>query len=292
MLFSRGRSKSSLRAEAAEAELAMLREKIQAMKVASASATQSTESVDVSKSASSIRADAAEAELARLREQLGKRKFLKFSCKIGWCSHGGECRSAFGDNLELFKRRLATVEREVEKMEHFSVIRSEMERRIQKVGKEIQLKYAKASALELVIVMDCTGSMCPWIDEAKAAIISIIDNVKRDHPSANIRVGFVAYRDFCDGDKRLQVQTLTSNVAVARKFISSLGAFGGGDGPEDIPGGLEAALAMPFQAEARRIVLVGDSPCHGSRFNGGEDDRRYLFQIQQSPNERNGATWN
>ncbi|KAF4132311.1 Alpha-kinase family [Phytophthora infestans] len=255
------------------------------MKAAGASATETTESDDVhkTKSASSIRADAAEAELAKLREQMSKRKFFKFSCKIGWCSHGGDCRSGFEENVELLKRRLAAVEREIALIEHFSVIRFEMERRIQKVVKEIQLKYAKANALDLVIVMDCTGSMGPWIDEVKSAIVSIIDNVKKDHPSANVRVGFVAYRDFCDGVKRLQVYHLTSDVAAVRKFIFRLAAFGGGDGPEDIPGGLEAALAMPFNAQARRIVLVGDSPCHGSRFNDGEDDRRYLFQIQQSP---------
>ncbi|KAG7380695.1 hypothetical protein PHYPSEUDO_006924 [Phytophthora pseudosyringae] len=256
------------------------------MKGAGASATQLTEGTELlkpNKSASSIRADAAEAELARLQKQTSKRKFLKFTCKIGWCSHGGECHSALEDDLERLKRRLAAMERVLEVIEHFSVIRIEMERRIKKVAKEIQQKYAKASTLELVIVMDCTNSMSPWIEEAKTAILSIIENVKGDHPSANVRVGFVAYRDFCDGDKRLQTKTLTTNVANVRKFIASLAAFGGGDGPEDIPGGLAAALEMPFRAEARRIVLVCDAPCHGRRFNDGEDDMTYRVQIEQSP---------
>ncbi|ETN05959.1 hypothetical protein PPTG_13807 [Phytophthora nicotianae INRA-310] len=155
---------------------------------------------------------------------MGKRKLLKLSCRIGWCSHDGECHTVFEDNVELLKRRLAAVEREATQMEHFSVIRSEMESRIQKVAKEIQLSYATTSTLELVIVMDYTGSMGPWNAEAKTAIMSIIDNVKKDHP-------------------------------LSRNLISSLKAFGGGDGPEDMPGELEAALAMPFEAEARRIVL-------------------------------------
>jgi hypothetical protein len=83
MVFSRRRSKSSLRAEAAEAELATLREKLQAMRVTGAPATQLTDSVAF-KSASFIRADAAEAELAKLQAK-PKGKFLKVSCKIGWC---------------------------------------------------------------------------------------------------------------------------------------------------------------------------------------------------------------
>ncbi|ETK82789.1 hypothetical protein L915_11905 [Phytophthora nicotianae] len=178
---------------------------------------------------------------------MGKRKLLKLSCRIGWCRHDGECHTVFEDNVELLKRRLAAVEREATQMEHFSVIRSEMESRIQKVAKEIQLSYATTSTLELVIVMDYTGSMGPWNAEAKTAIMSIIDNVKKDHPCTNVR------------------------------------AFGGGDGPEDMPGELEAALAMPFEAEARRIVLVSDSLCHGRRFSDGAmtKDISFKFNVAQ-----------
>ncbi|KAE9183210.1 hypothetical protein PF004_g24015 [Phytophthora fragariae] len=255
MFFSRRRSKSSLRADAAEAELAMLREKLQAMQFTNASATQSTETTARPKSASSIRADAAEAELARLRTQMQarhKKKFLKFSCKIGWCTHEGACDSVDAD-LDHLKRRLTAMEHEMEQLQRFSEIRNEMERKIAKVEKEIRRKYGSLNALELVIVMDCTNSMSSWILLAKSAILSIINNVQLDHPRANIRIGFVAYRDFCDGAKRLQTQTLTSDAKVVQNFISSLTAFGGGDGPEDIPGGIAAALAMPFQAEAKRI---------------------------------------
>ncbi|OWZ01349.1 Alpha kinase, partial [Phytophthora megakarya] len=192
------------------------------------------------------------------------------------------------EELGRLKRRLAAKERELEEMKHFSQIRSEMECRVKRVAKDIQLKYAKANALELVIVMDCTGSMSPWIQQAKTAMIQIIKNVKSDHPGATVRVGFVAYRDFCDGDKRLEIKSLTTKVAGVQNFISKLTAFGGGDGPEDIPGGLEAALNMPFEAEARRIVLVGDAPCHGSRFHDQQaktmnDNGGYRTEIEQSP---------
>ncbi|KAE8983618.1 hypothetical protein PR003_g23964, partial [Phytophthora rubi] len=285
MFFSRRRSKSSLRADAAEAELAMLREKLQAMQFTNASATQSTETTARPKSASSIRADAAEAELARLRTQMQarhKKKFLKFSCKIGWCTHEGACDSVDAD-LDHLKRRLTAMEHEMEQLQRFSEIRNEMERKIAKVEKEIRRKYGSLNALELVIVMDCTNSMSSWILLAKSAILSIINNVQLDHPRANIRIGFVAYRDFCDGAKRLQTQTLTSDAKVVQNFISSLTAFGGGDGPEDIPGGIAAALAMPFQAEAKRIVLVADAPCHGSKFHDMNDDVHYRSEIRQSP---------
>ncbi|POM81593.1 LOW QUALITY PROTEIN: Alpha kinase, partial [Phytophthora palmivora] len=154
---------------------------------------------------------------------------------------------------------------------------------VKEVAKDIRLKYAKPNTLELVIVMYCIGSMSLWIQEAKTAKISRVNNINCRRPHATVRVGFVAYRDFCDSDKRLQIQTLTTNVAVVQTFISLLEAFGGGDGPEDIPGGLAAALEMSFQAEARRIVLVGDAPCHGTRFHDSNDDNAYRVQIEQSP---------
>ncbi|KAE8987201.1 hypothetical protein PR003_g20126 [Phytophthora rubi] len=285
MFSSWRRSKSSLRADAAEAERAMLREKLQAMQFTNASATQSTETTTRSKSASSIRADAAEAELAKLRSQMQakhKKKFLKFSCKIGWCTHEGTCDSVDAD-LELLKKRLTAMELEMEQLQRFSEIRNEMELNIAKVEKEIRSKYGILNALELVIVMDCTNSMSSWILLAKSAILSIINNVRLDHPRAKIRIGVVAYRDFCDGDKRLQTQTLTSDAKVVQNFISSLRAFGGGDDPEDIPGGLAAALAMPFQAEAKRIVLVTDAPCHGRKFHDTSDKEEYRSEIEQSP---------
>lgn len=108
--------------------------------------------------------------------------------------------------------------------------------------KQTKIKFARVSALDLVVLMDCTGSMKPWVSQAKDSIISIVQDVKKDHTNAHVRVGFVAYRDFYDGSNRLQVKDLTDDIEAVRKFIGSLKAFGGGDGPEDIPGALEAAL--------------------------------------------------
>ncbi|KAL3672959.1 hypothetical protein V7S43_002260 [Phytophthora oleae] len=144
-------------------------------------------------------------------------------------------------------------------MRRFSKLRSEMASNITKVKREMRRKYAMANTLELLIVIDCTASMNPWIEEAKSSIVSIIDGKKKDHP-------WVLW-----------------HVSTVRTFIASLRAFGGGDDPEDIPGGLAAALEMPFQAEAKRIVLVSDAPCHGSKFNDGGENMTYRVQIEQSP---------
>lgn len=171
-------------------------------------------------------------------------------------------------------------------MRDFSKIRSEMKTNILKVQCEMKVRYARANTLDLVVVMDCTGSMFQWIQTAKTSITTIIDNVKAEHANATVNVGFVAYRNFCDGDKRLEVQPLTTDFGKARDFIATLGAFGGGDGPEDIPGALEQVLKMNMQAEAKCVVLVADSPCHGSEFHAMSDDATYDAQIRASPSIR------
>jgi hypothetical protein len=161
-----------------------------------------------------------------------------------------------------------------------------MKANLLRVEAEIQRQYAEANTLDLVIVMDCTGSVDPWIEAAKTSLLSIIDNVKATHHRATVRVAFVAYRDFCDNHHRLEVHGLTEDVGSVRAFISGLTAFGGGDGPEDIPGGLDAALKMEFTAAAKRLILVADAPYHGGEFHDKWDDPDSLVEAAAGPDIR------
>ncbi|RLN73694.1 hypothetical protein BBJ28_00025247, partial [Nothophytophthora sp. Chile5] len=211
-----------------------------------------------------------EARLKAKTPARAKKGICSFYRGRGGCKNGDACDFVHQVDPALLRRELAANPHD-------------MEASIQKVEEEMKIKFAKAKTLDLVIMMDCTYSMDPWIEAAKTSIISIIQNVNVDHPNAKVRVGFVAYRDFCDGDKRLQVQPLTEEVDTVRDFISSLRAFGGGDGPEDIPGGLQKAIELDFQAEGKLIVLVADAPCHGSKFHNTRDNLVYKREILASP---------
>ena len=126
---------------------------------------------------------------------------------------------------------------------------------------------SQAKNLDLVIVMDCTHSMARWIQEAKDRIKEILNEVKINYRESKVRIGFVAYRDYCDGDLHCNFISLTEDVEVVENFIASQKAFGGGDDPEDISIGLQRALQMDWQAGARAIILVCDEPCHGSLYH-------------------------
>merc|ERR1712137_405427 len=49
------------------------------------------------------------------------------------------------------------------------------------------------------------------------------------------------------------------------------GADGGEDVPEDVAGGLAAALGLRWRSETRTVVLVTDAPCHGQKYHDTAD---------------------
>ena len=55
-------------------------------------------------------------------------------------------------------------------------------------------------SLDMMFIIDCTGSMGSWIETCKKEIKAIIDCVRNQHFNIKIRVSIVAYRDHCDGE--------------------------------------------------------------------------------------------
>jgi hypothetical protein len=54
-------------------------------------------------------------------------------------------------------------------------------------------------------------------------------------------VGAVVYRDHCDGIQRLEEFALSKDIDAFERFLGSVQCKGGGDGPEDVHGGLNLA---------------------------------------------------
>jgi len=52
----------------------------------------------------------------------------------------------------------------------------------------------------------------------------------------------VGYRDLCDKEKEFSIFPFCESVERCVDFLSKLGAFGGGDTPEDICGAFHEAL--------------------------------------------------
>merc|ERR1719265_26264 len=125
-----------------------------------------------------------------------------------------------------------------------------------------------SGGLDICFVMDCTSSMSPWIQAAKTIVKDMIAALPAEEPHK--RVAFVAYRDFADGPA--EVHAFTEDADAVVRFIDSQCAEGGMDIPEDVAGGLSAALALKWRAETRTVGLVTDAPCHGKKYHDDDDE--------------------
>jgi hypothetical protein len=129
-------------------------------------------------------------------------------------------------------------------------------------------RFYADSSLDVVFLIDTTGSMDPYIEEVKQNIIRIIENVLEYSPK--IRMGFVAYKDHGDeGEDEFyltKVLPLTFNKKEIIGFMHSTGLYAGegGGGPEAVECALREAVAFTWDATApKAIILIGDKPPHG-----------------------------
>eukprot|EP00048_Salpingoeca_helianthica_P015111 m.225090 g.225090 ORF g.225090 m.225090 type:complete len:445 (-) comp16618_c0_seq1:31-1365(-) len=126
-------------------------------------------------------------------------------------------------------------------------------------------KFAQASLLDMVFVMDCTGSMGSYIASAQQTIADIIEQIVAAE-KADVRFGLVAYRDHPPQESTFvtNVYPFSSSVKTMRTNLNQLSANGGGDGPEAVVDGLHAALKLDYRDEATKVViLIADAPPHG-----------------------------
>jgi len=137
----------------------------------------------------------------------------------------------------------------------------------QRVKDEMQ----RIAQVDVCFLMDCTGSMDPWMDQAKANVSSIVEWFKSGKASSEkheykVRVAFIAYRDVEDV-KRREFIDFTEDMQVVKEFLGGLKADGGDDPPEDITGALDHVLTLKWKAFTKLAILICDAPCHGVKYH-------------------------
>ena len=106
-------------------------------------------------------------------------------------------------------------------------------------GFQYHIEDLRRRGIDLVLVLDATGSMAPVIQAAKRRIAAVAAELRRIVPDLRVRI--VAYRD--RGDVFLTLASpLTHEIRVLEDFLACIPAAGGGDGPA----GGEAALAREW----------------------------------------------
>ena len=119
--------------------------------------------------------------------------------------------------------------------------------------------------VDVVFVLDTTGSMSGLIQTAKEKIWSIATTMASAQPTPEIRIGLVAYRD--RGDRYVtKLVDLSSDLDSVYAKLMDFQADGGGDTPESVNKALyDAVHGMSWSQgdQAYQVIfLVGDAPPH------------------------------
>jgi len=127
--------------------------------------------------------------------------------------------------------------------------------------------------VDIAFVVDCTGSMASWLEEAKQAINKIVQDVKRKSQFKIVRFALVAYRDYAPGEGTngyvVKKYEFTGNLVEMQKYVDFMVAGGGDDIPEAMSTALATAAGLAWNTDAMQIMIhIGDACPHGISVSG------------------------
>jgi hypothetical protein len=120
--------------------------------------------------------------------------------------------------------------------------------------------------IDLVFLVDETGSMGAYIAEVQRHILHIIKAIEASPLCKSLRIGLVGYRDHPPQDDTFITRgiPLTDDVPSIERGVLAMSAQGGGDGPEAVTDGLFDVVRLGFRPRsARTVIWIGDAPPHG-----------------------------
>jgi hypothetical protein len=135
--------------------------------------------------------------------------------------------------------------------------------------------------IEVVFVLDTTGSMDDLLSGAKQKIWSIANHIASGKPTPDVRIGLVAYRDIGDAYVT-RVHGLSGDLEKVHRKLMGFRADGGNDTPEHVWRGLSDGVnKMQWSDQSIKMVfLVGDAPPHDD-YRDGYTKAKILAQAEK-----------
>ncbi|NNC73245.1 MAG: VWA domain-containing protein, partial [Sphingomonadaceae bacterium] len=127
---------------------------------------------------------------------------------------------------------------------------------------QLNAEAERPDALDLLLVIDATGSMADELRYLQSELISIMSTLRRSYPGIDVRVGLIFYRD--EGDEYVVRDfPFVSSIEEAQSSMALQRAIGGGDYPEAVHTALARANEFEWRRDAVQIaMLVADAPPH------------------------------
>jgi len=136
----------------------------------------------------------------------------------------------------------------------------------QTIGLTADTTDTRVEKLDLMFVIDTTGSMGDEIRYLQSELRTIIANVTDKHRGIDIRLGFVFYRDQGDDYVTYSVD-FERDIGRQQGILAKQRANGGGDYPEAMDQALVRAVAHQWRPDAvKSLFLVADAPPHNDKF--------------------------
>ena len=145
-------------------------------------------------------------------------------------------------------------------------------------------KMMSTKDVDIVYLIDATGSMGREIIAAKENVIEIFEKLTESNKDYNFRFGSVFYRDKIDEpDDENEFFQFTDNMKDLQEKIGKVKATGGGDLPEDWVEGYKIALNdMKWRENGIKLIIhIADAGAHGIRFT--KRDKRHDDQAKLLP---------
>ena len=119
--------------------------------------------------------------------------------------------------------------------------------------------------IDLLFIVDITGSMGGFIADAQKRIKGILDDLTKQF-ELDLRVGLSLYKDHASqGDPYVTATFKLDTVDATKAIIDQIQVGVGGDVPESVLDGIiDGIEAMEWREGSRRIAfLIADAPAHG-----------------------------
>lgn len=121
---------------------------------------------------------------------------------------------------------------------------------------------SRPRVLDLGFLVDVTGSMGDELRYVNREVTHIVERIEQAQPDVRVRVGAVFYRDRTD-ERRVERISFTTDSQSFANDMQRVVAMGGGDYPEDMNAGLDAAFNQLGWSDGnaeRVLVVIADAP--------------------------------
>ena len=142
------------------------------------------------------------------------------------------------------------------------------------------LRNEAGKSVDIVLCLDTTSSMGPYIDGIRKMLIPMMKETIASF--TDWRIGMVLFKDYFD-EYLNKVIPFTTDFSLFQRNLNAIRVRGGGDIPEAVYEALyEGADKFPWAAESRMLILIGDAPPHPKP--RGKITREMVYQKAEEKN--------